>query len=165
MTKMNDEICELAIAPEQWFIHLATGDVLEVLAHGYRIDADRWTFSLLFRGQPNVDVSVLTVPSALVAEKHEKNFSAQYFDDQYLDEVDYGEEKVYEDAEELVSPPQRWTVELTTGDNLVILANDRRVEGDRCIFSLLFRGEPNFFVTCLSLPAALVDHASRISEE
>jgi hypothetical protein len=63
---------------------------------------------------------------------------------------------VYEDAVELDGAPQRWYVTLTTGDTLEVLTHGYSIEGDRHVFSLLFKGRPGFFVTVLSLPSALV---------
>jgi hypothetical protein len=53
--------------PERWLVDLATGDVLEVLTHGYSIEDGRYVFSLLFRGSPNFEVTVLSIPASLVA--------------------------------------------------------------------------------------------------
>ena len=58
---------ELACPPERWFIDLVTGETLEVLTHGYSIEGDRYVFSLLFRGTPNFNVTVLSLPAAMVA--------------------------------------------------------------------------------------------------
>jgi hypothetical protein len=62
-----DQAQTLAIAPEQWFVDLTTGDTLEVLTHGYSIEDGRYVFSLLFKGEPNFEVTVLSLPVALVA--------------------------------------------------------------------------------------------------
>jgi hypothetical protein len=67
MMKVYDDARELALAPERWFVDLTTGESLEVLTHGYSIKDDKYVFSLLFRGQPNFEVTVLSVPAALVA--------------------------------------------------------------------------------------------------
>jgi hypothetical protein len=42
-----------------------------VLTHGYSVEGDRYVFSLLFRGTPNVDVTVLSLPAHLVAGTHD----------------------------------------------------------------------------------------------
>lgn len=61
-----DDARELACAPERWFVDLVTGDSIEVLTHGYSIEDGKYVFSLLFRGDPNFTVTVLTLPASLV---------------------------------------------------------------------------------------------------
>jgi hypothetical protein len=56
----------LAMPPERWLIDLTNGEVLEVLTHGYSIEGGRYVFSLLFRGSPNFEVTVLSIPASLV---------------------------------------------------------------------------------------------------
>jgi hypothetical protein len=67
MKQFNDAIT-LAMPPEQWFLDLTNGEVLEVLTHGYSIEDGRYVFSLLFRGSPHFEVTVLSIPVSLVAE-------------------------------------------------------------------------------------------------
>jgi hypothetical protein len=57
-----DGALELACAPERWFVELTTGDTLEVLTHGYSIQGGRYVFSLLFRGEPHFEITVLSLP-------------------------------------------------------------------------------------------------------
>jgi hypothetical protein len=68
--KIYNEAIELAVAPERWFVDLVTGDSLEVLTHGYSVEDGRYVFSLLFRGEPNFEVTVLSIPESLVAGMH-----------------------------------------------------------------------------------------------
>lgn len=62
-----EDATELAAPPERWYVDLTTGDSLEILTHGYSIEGDRYVFSLLFRGEPNYEVTVLSIPGSLVA--------------------------------------------------------------------------------------------------
>ncbi|GAB4064974.1 hypothetical protein GCM10028777_13090 [Angustibacter speluncae] len=63
---------ELAIAPEIWTVELRDGRSIEVLTHGYSIEGDDCVFSLLFRGEPNFEVTSLRLPLALLpADFHE----------------------------------------------------------------------------------------------
>jgi hypothetical protein len=71
-------------------------------------------------------------------------------------DVQDDETHTYDDALELVIPPNRWFVDLTTGDTIEVLAHSYSIQGDRCVYSLLFRGTPNIDVTMLSLPVSLV---------
>lgn len=57
---------ELALPLEYWHVDLVTGDTLEVLTHGHSIEDGMYKFSLLFKGEPNVDVLVLAIPDKLV---------------------------------------------------------------------------------------------------
>ncbi|MGH9077068.1 MAG: hypothetical protein ACRDY0_06390 [Acidimicrobiales bacterium] len=66
-----DNALELAIAPERWFVELVTGEILEVLTHGYSIRDGRYVFSLLFRGSPNFQVVSLSIPTGAVADVHD----------------------------------------------------------------------------------------------
>ena len=72
---------------------------------------------------------------------------------------------MYEGALELAMPPDRWFVDLTTGDRIEVLAHSYSIEGDRCVYSLLFRGTPHFTVTVLSLPVSLVAGIEDVLEE
>lgn len=69
--QVYDEARTLAIAPERWFVELTTGATLEVLTHGYHIEDGRYVFSLLFKGEPNFEVTVLSIPADLVAGTHD----------------------------------------------------------------------------------------------
>jgi hypothetical protein len=62
----------------------------------------------------------------------------------------------YEEARELACPPERWFVDLVTGETLEVLTHGYSIQGDRYVFSLLFYGTPNFEVTVLSLPVSMV---------
>ena len=56
----------LTLEPEQWTVRLRDGRTLEVVAHAWTIEGDDCVFSLLFEGQPNVDVPVLRIPRDLL---------------------------------------------------------------------------------------------------
>lgn len=56
----------LTLEPEHWTVRLREGGTLEVLAHAWTIEGDDCVFSLLFEGQPNVDVPVLRIPKDLL---------------------------------------------------------------------------------------------------
>ena len=58
---------ELAMPPERWYVDLVTGETLEVLAHAYSLEGGRYTFSLLFRGNPHFELTSLSIPAAMVA--------------------------------------------------------------------------------------------------
>jgi hypothetical protein len=64
--------------------------------------------------------------------------------------------KIYEDALELAIAPERWFVDLVTGESLEVLTHGYSIEKGRYRFSLLFSGTPNFEVTVLSLPVEMV---------
>lgn len=66
MTEYEDAL-ELTCPPQRWFVDLVTGETLEVATHGYSIENDRYIFSLLFCGTPNFEVTVLSLPAAMVA--------------------------------------------------------------------------------------------------
>ena len=66
------------------------------------------------------------------------------------------EMEVFDTAVELAAPPERWYVDLTSGESLELLTHGYSTEDGRLVFSLLFKGHPNFFVTVLSLPEHLV---------
>lgn len=57
----------------------------------------------------------------------------------------------------LTSEPELWKIRLRNGDELEVLTHGYSVEGEYCEFSLLFEGEPNFFVTSLRIPLELLE--------
>lgn len=57
----------------------------------------------------------------------------------------------------LTSEPELWNVRLRSGEELEVLTHGYSIEGDDCEFSLLFEGTPNFFVTSLRIPLALLE--------
>jgi len=63
---------------------------------------------------------------------------------------------VYENAIELAIAPGRWFVELVTGETLEVLTHGYSIHEERYVFSLRFRGSPNFQVTSFSLPVSAV---------
>jgi len=56
----------LTLEPELWTVRLCDGRALEVLAHAWTIEGDDCVYSLLFEGNPNVDVPVLRIPKDLL---------------------------------------------------------------------------------------------------
>ncbi|MDR7160141.1 hypothetical protein [Arthrobacter sp. BE255] len=60
------------------------------------------------------------------------------------------------EALELVSEPQLWDIDLRDGSQITVITHGYSVEGDVVVFSLLFRGKPNFFVDSLRIPLALL---------
>lgn len=60
------------------------------------------------------------------------------------------------DATSLAVEAAQWTVQLRDGSRLQVLAHAWAVDGDDCVFSLLFKGEPHFEVESLRLPLALL---------
>lgn len=61
-----------------------------------------------------------------------------------------------QNARELVLEPDLWTVTLRDGSQIEVLAHSYRIDGNDCVFSLLFRGSPHFEVTSLRIPMALL---------
>jgi hypothetical protein len=61
-----------------------------------------------------------------------------------------------EEALELALAPERWYVELKTGEVLEILTHSYTTHDGRYVFSLLFVGSPDFLVTSFSIPEGLV---------
>jgi hypothetical protein len=59
-------------------------------------------------------------------------------------------------ARELAGDPQLWTIDLRDGQQLTVIAHAYSVEGEEVVFSLLFRGTPNFEVDALRLPLSLL---------
>lgn len=57
-----------------------------------------------------------------------------------------------QNALELAIEPNLWRVEMRDGSRIEILAHAYSVEGDDCVFSLLFKGTPHFEVTSLRIP-------------
>jgi hypothetical protein len=57
---------------------------------------------------------------------------------------------------ELALAPERWYVELKTGEVLEILTHSYTTREGRYVFSLLFVGSPDFLVTSFSIPEDLV---------
>lgn len=64
--------------------------------------------------------------------------------------------KIVHGGRELAMEPELWVVRLRDGSLIEVLAHGYSVEGDDCVFSLLFKGEPNFETTSLRLPLALL---------
>lgn len=61
-----------------------------------------------------------------------------------------------EDARELAAPPELWQIELRDGRQITVIAHAYSVEGDEVVFSLLFKGDPNFEVDSLRVPLFLL---------
>lgn len=55
-------------------------------------------------------------------------------------------------ARELAIEPDLWEVEMRDGSRIEILAHGYKIDGDDCVFVLLFRGSPNFEVASLRIP-------------
>lgn len=64
--------------------------------------------------------------------------------------------KTLHDAMNLAVPPEIWTVELRDGSNIEVLAHGYSIKGSEYFFSLLFKGSPNYEVTSLKIPLALL---------
>ena len=62
-----------------------------------------------------------------------------------------------QDARELAIEPERWRIKLKSGAFVEVLTHGYSIESGRYLFKLLFRGEPNFEVVVLNMPADLVD--------
>lgn len=61
-----------------------------------------------------------------------------------------------EEALELAMPAEQWEIELRDGKHLSVLCHAYSVEGEEVVFSLLFRGAPNFEVDTLTIPLTLL---------
>lgn len=59
-------------------------------------------------------------------------------------------------ATELAIDPELWTIDLRDGSKITVITHGYHVEGDEVVFSLLFRGTPNFEVDSLRIPLALM---------
>lgn len=64
--------------------------------------------------------------------------------------------KVIHGARELAMEPELWVVGLRDGSSIEVLTHGYSIEGEDCVFSLLFRGTPHFEVTSLRVPLALL---------
>lgn len=60
------------------------------------------------------------------------------------------------EALELAMPAEQWKIELRNGHHLKVFCHAYSVEGDNVVFSLLFRGAPNYEVDALTIPLALL---------
>ncbi|HEX5945962.1 MAG TPA: hypothetical protein VFY82_06770 [Acidimicrobiales bacterium] len=58
----------LAAEPGRWQVTLVGGDTIQLLAHGYSIEADEYVFSLLVDGTPPFEVDAARLPRSLVRE-------------------------------------------------------------------------------------------------
>lgn len=56
----------------------------------------------------------------------------------------------------LALEPDAWTIRLRDGSEIEVLAHGYSVDDQECVFSLLFEGSPNFEVTSLRIPRALL---------
>jgi hypothetical protein len=65
--------------------------------------------------------------------------------------------KGIEAAKCLAIEPDVWDVRLADGGVLHVLAQFWCIEGDDCVFSLLFEGTPPIFVNTLRIPFLLLD--------
>jgi hypothetical protein len=63
---------------------------------------------------------------------------------------------VYEDALELAMAPERWYVDLVSGETLEVLTHGYSIREGTYVFSLLFRGTPHVQITALTIPEHLV---------
>jgi hypothetical protein len=57
-----------------------------------------------------------------------------------------------ENAIELAIAPEVWEIELRDGARMKVLAHAYHVERGEAVFSLLFKGRPNFEVESLRIP-------------
>lgn len=60
-----------------------------------------------------------------------------------------------ESARELAVSADLWEIRLRGGKSITVLANAYSVEGEEVVFSLLFKGSPNFEVDSLRIPIEL----------
>jgi len=140
----DDDFGSLAGLPVRWVGVLTTGDTLEVLTDGYSIEDGHYVFSLLFKGKPNFEMTTLLMPAGLDSDQPWQSLPVRE-----LMPTDDG-------FGSLAMPPEHWFVDLTTGDTLEVLMHGHSIEGERHVFSLLFKGKPNFEVAVLSIPSSLV---------
>lgn len=61
-----------------------------------------------------------------------------------------------EEALELAVPAEHWEVELRDGNQINVLCHGYSVEDNQVVFSLLFKGSPNFEVNTLTIPISLM---------
>jgi hypothetical protein len=64
--------------------------------------------------------------------------------------------RLVQGATELALEPELWTIDLRDGSQIVVIAHNYRVDGEEVVFSLLFRGTPNFLVDALRAPLSLM---------
>jgi hypothetical protein len=65
--------------------------------------------------------------------------------------------KNIEDAKCLALEPGTWDIDLANGSVLHVLSDMWHIDGDDCVFSLLFEGTPNIDVESLRIPLRLLD--------
>lgn len=56
----------------------------------------------------------------------------------------------------LTSEPELWDVKLRDGRAIQVMAHAWTIEGDECVFSVLFEGRPNVDVPVLRIPKDLL---------
>ncbi|WP_375431494.1 hypothetical protein [uncultured Friedmanniella sp.] len=61
-----------------------------------------------------------------------------------------------EEASELAMPAEHWEIPLRDGDHISVFTHAYSVEGAEVVFSLLFKGSPNFEVDTLRIPLSLL---------
>lgn len=59
-------------------------------------------------------------------------------------------------ASELALDPELWTIDLRNGSQFTVIAHGYSVDGDDVVFSLLFKGTPNFQVDSLRIPVEML---------
>jgi len=145
----DDDFGTLLLPPNHWSVDLATGDTLELLTDGFSTKDGRYVFSILFKGKPHFLVTTLSMPIGLSRGSPET--------------LSVGEPFADGDPGSLAKPIEHWYATLTTGDTLEVLAHEYAVKGERGAFSVLFKGQPNFMVALLSIPAGLVKEVRNAS--
>jgi len=150
----NDNFGTLTTPPSRWSGVLTTGDTVELLAHAYGMEDERYVFSFLLKGKPHFEVTTLSMPVGLN-------------EDEQWETLSVGELLPTDgnDPCSLALPIEHWSATLTTGDTLEVLAHEYAVKDERGVFSVLFKGQPNFMVALLSIPAALVKEVRNANGE
>lgn len=66
MTESFPPDMRLASEPGQWQVTLSSGELIQLLAHGFSIEEDQYVFSLLIEGTPAFEVDVMRIPVSIV---------------------------------------------------------------------------------------------------